>query len=144
MKSKIFAWVTGGLFTLIVFFGGFASAFYLNYTSLGNTYTKEHVDNGRFMLLALKLLDDGETEKAKDFLRSQVTTKVLLVDSVRLPPTNKRELELVESFYLEVINHFDSKGGFNETWQVMENDVWVTKPTPSMRILEEFKSEHNK
>ncbi len=62
MKSKIFAWVTGGLFTLIVFFGGFASAFYLNYTSLGNTYTKEHVDNGRFMLWALKLLEEGETE----------------------------------------------------------------------------------
>jgi hypothetical protein len=26
----------------------------------------------------------------------------------------------------------------------MENDVWVTKPTPSMSILEEFKSEDNK
>jgi hypothetical protein len=89
-------------------------------------------------------LEEGETEKAKDFLRSQVTTKVLIVETVRLPPTSKRELELIENFYSEVIDYFDSQGGFNETWQVMENDVWVTKPTPSMSILEEFKSEHNK
>ncbi len=144
MKSNIFAWIAGGIFTLIVFFGGFISAFYLNYSTLANTYTKEHVDNGRFMLWALKFLENGETEKAKDFLRSQVTTKVLIVDGSRLPPTSQRELELIESFYLEVINYFDAKGGLNETWQVMENDVWVTKPTPSMKILEEFKSEHNK
>jgi hypothetical protein len=144
MKSKIIAWVIGGTFTLIVFFGGFASAFYLNYASLANTYTKEHVDNGRFMLWALKFLEEGETEKAKNFLRSQVTTKVLFVETVRLPPTSKRELELIESFYSEVIDYFDSQGGFNETWQVMENEVWVTKPTPSTSILEEFKSERNK
>ena len=96
------------------------------------------------MLWALKLLEEGETEKAKDFLRSQVTTKVSIVDTVRLPPTSKRELELIESFYSEVIDYFDSQGGFNETWQVKENGVWVTKPTPSMSILEEFKSQHNK
>ena len=144
MKSKIIAWATGGIFTLIVFFGGFVSAFYLNYSSLANTYTKEHVDNGRFMLRALKFLENGETEKAKDFLRSQVTTKVFIVETVRLPPTSQRELELIESFYSEVINYFDSQGGFNETWQIMENDAWVTKPTPSMIILEEFKREHNK
>ena len=144
MKSKIIAWATGGIFTLIVFFGGFVSAFYLNYSSLANTYTKEHVDNGRFMLRALKFLENGETEKAKDFLRSQVTTKVFIVETVRLPPTSQRELELIESFYSEVIDYFDSQGGFNETWQVMENDAWVTKPTLSMIILEEFKREHNK
>ncbi|MCL1080291.1 hypothetical protein L2734_19410 [Parashewanella spongiae] len=136
--------VIGGTFTLIVFFGGFISAFYLNYSSLASTYTKEHIDNGRFMLWALKLLEEGETEKAKDFLRSQVTTKVFIVETVHLPPTSKRELELIESFYSEVIAYFDSQGGFNETFQVMENDVWVTKPTPSMSILEEFKSEHKK
>jgi hypothetical protein len=96
------------------------------------------------MLWALKFLEEGETEKAKNFLRSQVTTKVLFVETVRLPPTSKRELELIESFYSEVIDYFDSQGGFNETWQVMENEVWVTKPTPSMSILEEFKSERNK
>ena len=144
MRSKIIAWVIGGTFTLLVFFGGFVSAFYLNLVFEANTYTKEHIDNGRFMLWALKLLEEGETEKAKDFLRSQVTTKVSIVDTVRLPPTSKRELELIESFYSEVIDYFDSQGGFNETWQVKENGVWVTKPTPSMSILEEFKSEHNK
>lgn len=144
MKSKIITWVVGGIFTLMIFFGGFVSAFYLNYASLGNTYTQEHVSSGRFMLWALKLLEEGETEKAKDFLRSQVTTKVSIVNTVRLPPTSKRELELIENFYSEVIDYFESQGGFNETWQVMENDVWVTKPTPSMIILEAFKSEHNK
>jgi hypothetical protein len=96
------------------------------------------------MLWALRFLEEGETEKTKDFLRSQVTTKVFIVESVRLPLTSKRELDLIEDFYLEVINYFDSQGGFNETWQVMENEVWVTKPTSSMSILEEFKSEHNK
>jgi len=144
MKSKVSAWVIGGIFTLIVFFGGFASAFYLNYQSLANTYTKEHVDNGRLMLYALKYLEEGETEKAKNFLRSQVTTKVLIVETVRLPPTTIRELELIENFYFEVIDYFDSQGGFNETMRVMENEAWVTKPTPSMSILEEFKNEHYK
>jgi len=144
MRSKVFSWIIGGIFSLLIFFGGFISAFYVNYSSLANTYTKEHIDNGRFMLWALKYLEEGETEKAKDFLRSQVSTKVLIVETVRLPPTSKRELELIDSFYLEVIDYFESQGGFNETFQVMENKKWVTKPTPSMTILEEFKSEHNK
>jgi len=144
MRSKVFSWIIGGVFSLLIFFGGFISAFYVNYSSLANTYTKEHIDNGRFMLWALKYLEEGETEKAKDFLRSQVSTKVLIVETVRLPPTSKRELELIDSFYLEVIDYFESQGGFNETFQVMENKKWVTKPTPSMTILEEFKSEHNK
>ena len=144
MRSKVFSWIIGGIFSLLIFFGGFISAFYVNYSSLANTYTKEHIDNGRFMLWALKYLEEGETEKAKDFLRTQVSTKVLIVETVRLPPTSKRELELIDSFYLEVIDYFESQGGFNETFQVMENKKWVTKPTPSMTILEEFKSEHNK
>ena len=144
MKSYIFAWFAGAVFTLFVFFGGLVSGFYLNQVYLANTYTEENVDNGRFMLWALKMLDEGETEKAKSFLRSQVTTKVLIVDGARLPPTSERELKLIKDFYLEVINYFDSQGGLNETWQVKENDVWVTKPTPSMQILEEFKNEHNK
>lgn len=144
MRSKVFSWIIGGVFSLLIFFGGFISAFYVNYSSLANTYTKEHIDNGRFMLWALKYLEEGETEKAKDFLRTQVSTKVLIVETVRLPPTSKRELELIDSFYLEVIDYFESQGGFNETFQVMENKKWVTKPTPSMTILEEFKSEHNK
>jgi hypothetical protein len=46
-------------------------------------------------------LEEGETEKAKDFLRSQVTTKVLIVETVRLPPTSKRELELIENSILK-------------------------------------------
>ncbi|WMN60472.1 hypothetical protein NI389_03425 [Pseudoalteromonas xiamenensis] len=95
------------------------------------------------MLWALKYLEEGETEKAKGFLRSQVTTKVLIVETVRLPPTSKRELELIENFYSEVIDYFDSQGGFNESFQVMENGEWLTKPTPTMAILEKFKSEHN-
>ncbi|WP_448556834.1 hypothetical protein [Thalassotalea montiporae] len=144
MKSSVFTWIVGGIFTLLVFTGGFISAFYLNYASLGNTYTKEHVDNGRFMLWALKHLEDDDVDKAKNFLRGQVSTKVLIVDSVRLPPTSKRELELIESFYLEVIEYFDAHGGLNETFQVMENDKWVNRPTAAMKILEEFKADQDK
>lgn len=144
MKSKIFAWIAGGAFTLLVFAGGFLSAFSINYLSLANTYTKEHIDNGRFMLWALKYLENGETDKAKELLRGQVSAKVSIVGAVRLPPTSQREIELIESFYLEVIEYFESRGGYNETFKVKENGTWTIKPAHSMVILEEFKKEHNK
>ena len=140
MKSRMIAGIMGGIFTLIIFVTGFISGFYLNESTLASSYTKEHVDNGRLMLLALKYLEKGETDKAKQFLSSQVTTKVTIVESARLPPTSQREIQLIENFYSEVINYFDSQGGFNETWKVMENDTWVTKPTPTMEILESFKT----
>lgn len=143
MKSKIVIWILASIFTLLIFFTGFASAFYLNYSSLANTYTKEHVDNGRFMLRALKFIETGEIDKAKSFLRGQISSKVQLVDMVRLPTTSQRELALVDQFYVDVINYFDSQGGFNETFQVMENEQWVTKPTVAMTILESFKKEQN-
>ena len=74
MKSRMIAWIMGGIFTLIIFVTGFISGFYLNESTLASSYTKEHVDNGRLMLLALKYLEKGETDKAKQFLSSQVTT----------------------------------------------------------------------
>jgi hypothetical protein len=57
-----------------------------------STYTKEHGDNGCFILWALKFLEEGETDKAKDFLRNQVTTKVFIVESVCLSTRSQREL----------------------------------------------------
>jgi hypothetical protein len=122
MKSKVITWIIGSTFTLAIFFGGFISAFYLNYSSLANTYTKEHVDNGRFMLWALKYLEQGETEKAKSFLRGQVSAKVFIIETARLPPTSERELALIDSFYFEVVDYFESQGGFNETFQVMNEE----------------------
>ncbi|MEG3767387.1 hypothetical protein [Alteromonas sp. 14N.309.X.WAT.G.H12] len=138
MKSRMLIGVIGGVFTLIVFGLGFFSAFLINYSAQANTYTKEHVDNGRFMLQALKNIEEGNVEQARLFLRGQVSAKVLIVDSIKTPLTSDRDVELIENFYSDVIQYFDSQGGFNETMQVMENGVWVTKPTPTMEILKEF------
>lgn len=139
MQAKMWVGIVGGFFTLLVFCCGFMAAFTLNFMSLANTYTEEHVHNGRFMLWALKYLEAGEVDEAKSFLRAQVSTKVLIIDAVRLPTTSQREIELIESFYREVNAYFEPTGGFQETFQVMENGQWVTKPTPTTGILEEFK-----
>ena len=142
MKSNLANWILGGIFTLVVFVIGFCSAFYINYLSLANTYTKEHVDNGRLMLRALTYVENKEYDRVRSYLRERVSTKILILDSIRLPPTSERDIELIDSFYLEVINYFDSQGGLDETIQVKEDEQWIPKPTPSMMILEAFKNEH--
>ena len=138
MKSKVLVGVFGGLFTIVVFCLGFISSFYLTISLDSASYTKEHVDNGRFMLYALRHIENGEVEKARLALRGHVSHKVLIIDAFKLPPTSERENQIIEDFYEEVVDYFNSQGGFNETIQVMENGEWVSKPTPTMRILEEF------
>ena len=138
MKSKVLIGVSGGLFTIVVFSLGFFSSIYLTTSLHSASYTKEHVDNGRFMLYALRHIENGEIEKARLALRGHVSHKVLITDAFRLPPTSEREDQLIEDFYAEVIDYFNSQGGFNETIQVIENGKWVSKPAPTMRILEEF------
>lgn len=144
MQSKIIIGISGGIFTIVIFVAGFLSATYLNMTSGYASYTKEHIDNGRFMLYALKSLEEGDIEQARQSLRGHISTKVLLADVASLPPTSAREKALVEDFYKEVIDYFDSQGGFNETMQVMENGQWVTKPSPAMRILEDYAANSEK
>ena len=138
MKSKVLIGIFGGLFTLVVFSLGFFSSFYLTTSIDSASYTKEHVDNGRFMLYALRNIENGEIEKARLALRGHVSTKVLITDAFRLPPTSEREDQLIKDFYMEVADYFNSQGGFNETMKIMENGEWVTKPTPTMEILKEF------
>ncbi|AEA98338.1 hypothetical protein [Alteromonas mediterranea] len=138
MKSRILIGISGGIFTIVVFILGFITSIYLMTSTDAASYAKEHVDNGRFMLYALKNIEDGEIEKARTSLRSHVSMKVLLVDSFRLPPTSEREDQLIKDFYMEVADYFNSQGGFNETMKVMENGEWVTKPTPTMEILKGF------
>ena len=106
--------------------------------SLANTYTKEHVENGRFMLQALRSIEEGNIDQAKLRLRGHVSTKVIIIDAVKIPPISQRDIELIEGFYREVIEYFNYQGGFNETMQVKENGFWVNKPTPAMQILEDF------
>ena len=90
------------------------------------------------MLYALRNIENGEIEKARLALRGHVSNKVLITDAFRLPRTSEREDQIIEDFYSEVVDYFNSQGGFNETMQVMENGERVSKPTPTMRILEEF------
>ena len=138
MKSKVLIGIFGGLFTMVVFSLGFFSSFYLTTSLDSASYTKEHVDNGRFMLYALRHIESGEIEKARLALRGHVSHKVLITDAFRLPPTSEREDQVIHDFYAEVADYFNSQGGFNETMQVMENGEWVSKTTPTMQILEEF------
>lgn len=143
MKSKILIGMSGGIFTIAVFIFGFISSQYLQTSTDAASYAKEHVDNGRFMLHALKNIEDGEIEKARMSLRSHVSTKVLIVDAFRLPPTSEREDQIIQDFYMEVADYFNSQGGFNETMKVMENGEWVSKPTRTMEILKDFSAEYN-
>ncbi|WP_334050013.1 hypothetical protein [Alteromonas gracilis] len=83
MKSKVLIGVSGGLFTIVVFSLGFFSSIYLTTSLHSASYTKEHVDNGRFMLYALRHIENGEIEKARLALRGHVSHKVLITDAFR-------------------------------------------------------------
>ena len=60
MKSRILIGISGGIFTIVVFILGFITSIYLMTSTDAASYAKEHVDNERFMLYALKNIEDGE------------------------------------------------------------------------------------
>ena len=145
MKSKIAIAATAGIYTLIIFSLGFAASFTINILTLANSYAKDHVDNGRFLLSALTLLEEGKTEEAKRSLRGHVSAKVNQVDMVRLLPTSQREVQVINDFYREVVHFNETYGGFYETTLVLEDGEWVSKPSQTTTILREFSaSKQNK
>ncbi|WP_158683954.1 hypothetical protein [Pseudoalteromonas sp. T1lg10] len=51
MKSKFATWVGIGLFVILVFVAGLFSGAVMTFQMNGASYTKEHVDNGRFFFM---------------------------------------------------------------------------------------------
>ncbi|WP_105215890.1 hypothetical protein [Pseudoalteromonas sp. T1lg22] len=145
MKSKFSTWVGIGLFVILVFVAGLFSGAVMTFQMNGASYTKEHVDNGRFFLYALKKLEqEKDTDGAISTLRSNLFAKVAIVGIQLELPTNSRDKELIESFYLEVIDYLNAHGGLYDTYQVIENGETIEKQSAYSVLLQEFAEKHNK
>ncbi|WP_105265216.1 hypothetical protein [Pseudoalteromonas sp. T1lg76] len=145
MKSKFATWVGIGLFVILVFVAGLFSGAVMTFQMNGASYTKEHVDNGRFFLYALKKLEqEKDTDGAISTLRSNLFAKVAIVGIQLELPTNSRDKELIESFYLEVIDYLNAHGGLYDTYQVIENGETIEKQSAYSVLLQEFAEKHNK
>jgi hypothetical protein len=145
MKSKVLSWIGIGLFILLIFLMGLFSGIVMTFQMNGASYTKEHVDNGRFFLYALKRLEEkGDIDGAISTLRNNLFAKVAIVGVQLELPTNSRDKELIESFYFEVIEYLDKHGGLYDTYQVIEGDETIEKQSSYSMFLLEFAKKHNK
>lgn len=145
MKSKVLTWIGVGLFVILVFVAGLFSGAVLTFQMNGASYTKEHVDNGRFFLYALKRLEEKkDVDGAISTLRNNLFAKVTTVGIQLELPTNSRNKELIESFYFEVIDYLNEHGGLHDTYQVIENDKTIEKQSAYSKLLQDFAEKHNK
>ena len=145
MKSKVLTWVGIGLFVILVFVAGLFSGALMTFQMNGASYTKEHVDNGRFFLYALKKLEEkDDIDGAIITLRNNLFAKVATVGIQLELPTNSRDKELIESFYFEVIDYLNEHGGLYDTYQVIEDGKTVDKQSAYSMLLQEFAKKHNK
>ncbi|MCQ8877083.1 hypothetical protein NQT69_03395 [Pseudoalteromonas shioyasakiensis] len=144
MKFKVLSWVGIGLFVIFVFVAGLFSGALMTFQMNGASYTKEHVDNGRFFLYALKKLEDKkDVDGAISTLRNGLFAKVAIVGVQLELLTNNRDKELIESFYFEVIDYLNQHGGLYDTYQVIENDKSIEKQSGHSMFLQEFAEKHS-
>jgi hypothetical protein len=145
VKSKVLTWVGIGLFVILVFVAGLFSGAILTFQMNGTSYTKEHVDNGRFFLYTLKRLEEKkDVDGAISTLRSNLFAKVTTVGILQELATNSRDKELMESFYFEVIDYLNENGGLYGTYQAIEDGKTIEKQSAYSIFLQEFDEKHNK
>ncbi|PIP80677.1 MAG: hypothetical protein COW84_03960 [Gammaproteobacteria bacterium CG22_combo_CG10-13_8_21_14_all_40_8] len=139
MKIKVLTWIGLPVLAVLIFIGGMYLGATLTYYANGASYTKEHVDNGRYYLYALKSLEvDKDTSKAISMLRNGLYAKIAIVGLQLDVPANNRDKDLIEAFYQETIAYLKDNGGLFDTYNEMIDGKKVAKPVPYSSLLQDF------
>ena len=92
-----------------------------------------------FFLQALKRLEEKENVNGTiSALRINLFAQVATVGIQPELPTNIRDKELIESFYLEVMDYLNEHVGLHDTYRVIENGETVEKQSGYSILLQKF------